>query len=232
MPRAAAVLALAVALAMSVAIAALLAGRGAGAAPNLVSNSAFDADVAGWAANNPETGLAFDSAAGNPPGSARLQAVAGTPPVAAEAVTACIDLTASGAGPGTYNLAADVLLPTSATAGDVIAVSVDLFADAACATPAGTVTAATSTLSDAWQPLSTTAPIATEQGAVIRVTLTAGAVGDNARFDNVVLSNGPADTPTPLPTDTPTSTPTATDTAVPTATDSPTLTDTATPTAT
>ncbi|TAK56452.1 MAG: hypothetical protein EPO22_13645, partial [Dehalococcoidia bacterium] len=173
---------LASAAALATAI-ALLAGRDAHAAPNLVSNGAFDSGVAGWSANNVDTTLSFDAAAGNPAGSALVQASSGVAPITAEAISGCVDLTAAGAG--TYQLAADVLLPTSDAAGDVAAVSVDLYTDAACTTSAGvTASASTATRSNAWQALSTPRIVGTELGARVRLTLTAGTLGDAPRCRN------------------------------------------------
>jgi hypothetical protein len=222
----------------------------AGAAPTLVTNGNFDANVASWpaSANSAVTWISSEDGDLNPASGAAT--VAWTASGAGDGIaTQCIDITASGAG--NYVIAGVYKMKSGGSGTQTASIDVTVYTDTGCTTaPANHSSGVLSPNTSGWLSFSGGVPgITTELGMKISLITHGAAQNDAVYFDKIALSNGPLDTPTPsftatsTSTSTPTNTPTATNTATVTntatatstpgpATNTPTVTSTATNTAT
>jgi hypothetical protein len=215
------------AAAVLITVAFLASAGDAGAAPNLVANGTFDSGpaVGNWTAQSDTTigQIPSEDADLNPASGALSISDDGGVANDAIATSDCIVLT----GDASYDISAwykSALGTSGSERGQVI---VTLFDDAGCTTnavahPSGQL----DPNSAGWQQFTGNVIVSGELSAIVEVTDEGATdVDDIIYWDNIALSNGPLDTPTPTVTNTP---PPATDTPVPT--DTPTATDTAVPT--
>jgi hypothetical protein len=219
----------------------LASAHDAGAAPNLVQNGNFNTGpaVPNWTAlaNTGLTQIPSEDADLSPSSGAAWVTYTGTGAGDAIAESDCITLS----GAGSYPLAGWVKAAPGIDPGATADIVVVLWAGASCTGATTTHPTGSQTPNGGWLPFSGNIIVTTELSANVQLVLHANAQADGVYFDNLALSNGALDTPTPTATDTvvATDTPTVTDTATPTATatdtpipGSPTSTATDTPTAT
>ncbi len=202
------------------------------AAASLVANGDFASNATGWTAADANASIAqvdTQDADGLNPASGAGNVTRLNTTGNAVVRSACITLT----GDNTYEFAGSVKLPTANTGATQAVMTVRIYSDA-CSSETAAQSTATVSESDSWQAHSGSIVVVGQTNALVELTLLSGDPGDLAYFDNLTLSNGALDTPTPTPTvtSTPTVTNTATNTATVTNTPTETPTETETPTVT
>jgi hypothetical protein len=157
-------------------------------------------------------------------------------------ISDCIDLTTP--GDGTYNIEGKAQRNPSSWSGQgtpatsddpTVEIIVTRYDDTACTTnPVTSLSGAVSLSNDGWFPIPTSGPgnvlVSGELGITVSLVIHGQAADDEAHFDEIHLSNGVLDTPTP--SNTPTATNTGVATNTPTATNTAAATNTAEPTQT
>ena len=221
------------AAALLLTVSALLGGGSASAAPTLVTNGQFDTNNAGWtpAANSDIVQVSTEDAnLLNPASGAGRVRWTGSGAGTGDA-SQCIDLTSPGAG--SYAIAGSYKAVSGGSGSQTADIDVTLYTDNACTTgPANHPSGSLAPNTSGWQTYSGSMTVSTELSAKITLSVTGAAQNDGVYFDNISLSNGPLDTPTPSSTATATNTSTPTNTATATSTATDTATATTTPTAT